>query len=442
MSKLRELRSSLKSITDEMEKLSNACHSEKGEIREFTKEENEQYEGLKSRAKSIRSAIAREEELGELSTEASSGEEVRSTRPEIQVTRAENHNEKGEYRGFKTLGEQLTAIRGAALNPGKVDNRLHEVRAAVGLSEGVNSDGGFLLQSDFIVELDTSVMKNASLAQFCAKRPIGANSNGTSEPYMAESSRADGSRHGGAQAFWEQEAGTITKSKPTFESLDLKLKKLTALIVATDEINADAVQLGSYINEVYQEEMGFKLDAGIIEGVGVGMPLGFANSGAVVEVAKASGQNADTIVAQNCLDMYAAMTPRGQQRGIWLVNPQGWGQLPAMSIGNQPVFLPPGGLTGQQYATLLGRPVINTEICEKLGDAGDFWFVDLQAYRLIERGGIDQASSIHVYFDTAQTAYRFIHRVNGAPRVKSAVTPYKANSGFKVSPFVRVAARA
>lgn len=46
---------------------------------------------------------------------------------------------------FSSLGEQLIACREASRQGGMVDPRLHEIRAASGLSEGIPSQGGFVV---------------------------------------------------------------------------------------------------------------------------------------------------------------------------------------------------------------------------------------------------------------------------------------------------------
>ncbi len=65
-------------------------------------------------------------------------------------------------RGF---GEQLAAIARAYSNPSaSPDNRLMEIMAATGMSEGVGSEGGFLVQTDFTAELLREVYETGVLA--------------------------------------------------------------------------------------------------------------------------------------------------------------------------------------------------------------------------------------------------------------------------------------
>jgi hypothetical protein len=68
--------------------------------------------------------------------------------------------------------------------------------------------------------------------------------------------------------------------------------------------------------------------------------------------------------------------------------------------------------------------------------------MDPTMYWIIEKGGIQVAESIHVAFLTDQSVFRFTYRVNGAPVLKSKITPYKrTSSSFYLSPYVAIAAR-
>lgn len=57
-----------------------------------------------------------------------------------------------EEKGFRNLGEQLMAVYRSATPGAKVDEKL-STRAASGLNETNLSDGGFLVQQDFVSEL-------------------------------------------------------------------------------------------------------------------------------------------------------------------------------------------------------------------------------------------------------------------------------------------------
>ncbi len=69
--------------------------------------------------------------------------------------------------------------------------------------------------------------------------------------------------------------------------------------------------------------------------------------------------------------------------------------------------------------------------------SGDIILADFGEYILIDKGGISNASSIHVSFLTDQTVFRFVYRVDGQPSWNAALTPYKsAGATGTLSPFV------
>jgi len=71
---------------------------------------------------------------------------------------------------------------------------------------------------------------------------------------------------------------------------------------------------------------------------------------------------------------------------------------------------------------------------------GDIAFLDASQYILAQKGGIDQASSIHVRFLNDETVLRFVQRIDGQPLWNSPLTPADA-SAATLSPFVFLAVR-
>ena len=347
-------------------------------------------------------------------------------------------------RGF---GEQLAAIARAYSNPSaSPDNRLMEIMAATGMSEGVGSEGGFLVQTDFTTELLREVYETGVLASRTDRTPISANANGLKVNAIDETSRADGSRQGGIQAYWAAEAGTATKSKPTFRHMELTLQKLIGLYYATDELLMDTVALGSEITSLFSEEFGFKIDDAIYRGGGAGLPMGVLGHAGTVSVAKESGQAAATILKENIENMYSRLRARSMVRAEWFINQDCWPQLfqlsQAVGIGGVPVFIPAGGLSASPFGTLLGRPINPIEQCDTVGTVGDIMFADFRAYKMIEKGGIEAASSIHVQFLTDEMTFRFTLRTDGQPKRNSVLTPFKGGSTKTQSSFITLDTRA
>ena len=359
--------------------------------------------------------------------------EDRSTeKPEVKPTPAKDTEKR-----FSSFGEQLMAAYRAAMPGGKVDERL-STRAASGLNESTPSDGGFLVQQDFVTELLKRTYETGILASKVKKIPISTNANGMKINAIDEDSRANGSRWGGVQTYWEGEADEITASKPKFRQMELSLKKLTGLCYATDELLQDAAALEAVIRQAFAEEFGFKIDDAILSGSGEGEPLGILNSGAIVTVAKEASQT-ETITVENLIKMWNRLWSRSRANAVWYINQELEPYLYTLKIGDKPVYIPAGGLSEKPYGTLFGRPVVPIEQCSAAGEVGDIILADIGQYLLIDKGGIKSASSIHVRFLYDENVFRFIYRVDGKPIWTKPLTPYKGSA--TVSPFVTLAKR-
>lgn len=439
---LEELRQLIAAVIEDQRSIMDEALKSK---RALSPEEEKKLEELEQEEARLSKMEERLEKLEEKKAKAE-GETSRS--PGVVVTREEGENEKGEFRPFKSIGEQLQAVcaaeRGTA--SARAAQSLQEInkRAAAGLSEGVGADGGYLVQTDFSSEMLRAAFETGILASRVRRFPIGPDKNGLIINGVNESSRVTGSRWGGVQTYWENEADEATASKPSFRKIEFRLQKLIGLCYATDELLADSPALGSVISQAFAEEFGFVLDEVILRGNGAGKPLGILNSPSLVTVSKEAGpQTADTVVANNVIKMRSRMWARSRQNGVWLINQDIEPQLQTMTVTGSgsavAVWMPANGLTGQPNDTLFGRPVIPIEQCSTLGDLGDILFVDLSEYGFIQRGGLDAASSIHVKFTSDQTAFRFIMRVDGKPLWHSALTP--AYGSLALSPFVALEAR-
>ena len=331
---------------------------------------------------------------------------------------------------FKSAGEFLGAVKNAALMPGQIDKRLLPLKAT-GLNEAIPSQGGFLVQQDMQAGILQRMYGTGGLLSRFS--PMTVSGNGMLINAIDETSRADGSRFGGVLGYWLNEGGTKTATKPKFRQIDLKLKKVAALCYATDELLEDATALESWINQYVPEELRFKVEDSIINGDGVGKPQGIITSSCLVSVTRL---DATTVKLQDIANMYARRWGNGPY--VWLVNREVIPQLIQMAGTYQYVWMPPGGVSGSPFSSLMGYPVIETEYASALGTLGDIVLADLSQYQAIQKGGVEAASSIHVKFVTDETAYRFVYRVDGAPMWKDPLTPHKGSN--TISPFVALTA--
>ena len=343
---------------------------------------------------------------------------------------------------FRSLGEMLQSVARHALSKGS-DHDRRLVRAPTGASEMDPTGGGFLVQIDFASSVFMLAHDMGRILGQVNTIPISANANGLKIPGVDETSRATGSRWGGVQSYWVGEGTTVSTSKPTFRVIEFDLKKLMSLMYTTDELLQDSTALSAIAGQAFAEEIMFMTEDAIMEGTGAGQPLGILNSAARVTVAKETGQASGTIVKENIDKMWSRCWARSISNAIWYVNQDIMPQLMAMNqavgTGGQLVYMPPGGLSGTPYSTLYGREVIWTEYSSTLGTEGDVMLADLSQYTLVDKNGVQAATSMHVAFNTDEMVFRIIYRVDGKPMWSKPLTPFKGSN--TKSPFITLGTR-
>lgn len=370
----------------------------------------------------IKSAV--KDAVDKLKTEAP---EVKAT---VQVV--EDEADKAlKHNPFKSGGEFLQAVYRAGMGMG-TDKRLFPLKAASGANEAIPSEGGFLVMPDIASGIEQNMWTTGNvLSRFS---PLPVSGNGLTIRAIDETSRATGSRMGGLQAYWLAEAQQATSSKPKFRNIELKLKKIVALCYATDELLADAPALEGWLAREVPQELRFMAEDAIIDGDGIGKPLGILQSGALISATRA---DASKVADEDISGMWSHRM-LGPQDYVWFVNASVMPQLYAMTVGNFPVYQPPGGMSDTPYGALFGRPVIETEYNPYLGTVGDILLASPSQYVAITKGGVESASSIHVRFDYMEAAFRFVYRMDGQPKLASSITAFDGTN--TVSPFVALAA--
>lgn len=359
----------------------------------------------------------------------------------VGAARVTDMHDRAADEPWASFGQFLQGVALAGTPGARIDPRLYQA-AVSGASEGVPSDGGFLVRHDFSTQLLDQSIEQAVLAPLCLPINVGENADGVDLPYINETSRAEGSRWGGVQVYWQAEAETVTAKKPTFDLHDLRLQGLMGLAYATDRLLRDAAALESIFSIAFTSEMAFKLDDAIFRGTGAGMPLGITDStGPRVEQAKETGQAADTVVSENISKMWTCVRPRSKGRGVWLYNSEVGAQFDGLYYPAGTAGIPTRVVSYDEsgVARIKGRPALEIEQAAALGDAGDLVFADLSRYALIRKGGLESAQSMHVRFLYGENTFRWTMRVNGRPVDKSAITPFKGSN--TQSAFVTLAAR-
>lgn len=332
--------------------------------------------------------------------------------------------------GFQNFGEFLGSVKNAS--KGIQDKRFQNTHF-----ERSGEDGGFLVPEDMMTQISEKMSGDESLLAKTSSFDVTGNSLSLPTDELAPWT-------GGIEAYWVAEGRKINESKHKFGEASWKLNKLAALVKITDELSEDATALESYILGKAPGAIDYKINGAIISGNGAGKPTGILNSGFKVQVAKESGQLADTIVARNVVKMYSRMIPASRGNAAWYINAGTEDQLRLMKDDNGNfIYLAPGSQMNQSpYGLLMGRPVIPMlGSLPQLGDEGDIIFADLSYYYTIKKvGGVKQAISSHLFFDQAINAFRFTFRIDGKCPFNSPVVTEFGN--YEMSGIVTLQDRA
>lgn len=415
-----------------------------GEDRDLNEAEQAEFGAAEAAAAALKGRIARQQAV-----EMASAGVVRDavgTAVEIGAARtiAVSENlDNDPKRGFANIGEYAQAVIGAsaALRSGTaLDKRLmglggyNAAAPSTFGGEGVGADGGFLVPVEFGTTIFAASLEEQALLTLCDNMPVSSNAMS----FPKDETTPWGSN--GIRAYWQGEGAAGTPTKPVIGRTELKLKKLLALVPVSEELMQDTTALNAYLPPNTARSIRWKSDEAILFGTGAGTPLGaYLSSGPQVTISKESGQAAATIVSANLLKMVARMVPGSYSSAVWLMNndvlPQVWG----LNTANQMIYTPDFRVS--PYGLLLGRPIVVTQHAKTLGTVGDIMLADFRMYQAITKsGGIQTATSMHLYFDADATAFRATFRVDGSPKISAPITP--ANGSNTMSPFVQLETRA
>ncbi len=349
--------------------------------------------------------------------------------------------------GFRTFGEFLRAGMGKAPNANFAKSygaAIEGLAKALGTQTTAFEDGGLLVLPEFAPEIQAMLYQSNSMWARTKQYTVAGNS--MSFPKLRDQDRSNGKRHGGVVGYWLGEGDPYGTSRPNFDSTDLKLDKVGVAIYLTEEMLSDSgYAIEQFVTEVVQAEMDYMLDESLLIGDGVKKPLGILKSASLVVVPKESGQANGTVLTENILNMWGRRLEAGAGDDlVWLVNQDVETILPKMFLATGSssgvlTYQGPGGVSGQPYATLQGRPVISCEHCPALGQVGDIVLANFKYYLSITKGQVNQVASPHVQFLNDIQCIKFTFRVNGLPMYDTPLTV--KNSTNKRSAFIALATR-
>ena len=426
---LEKLRSRHAELTENLENLRSLSDTE---ARDFTPEETIEVNAFCDELVTVKEQIATHDKLeAVVVADAAPTPGKRRVPPEtggrIVPIETPFQRDKG---GFHSFGDFCHSVMGACAHAGRVDNRLIANAPTTYATEGAGPDGGFSIPPDYRTEILEAIQSEQSFFSMTDQQTCSSNT------FVFPSDETAPWSTSGVQAYWVGEGKQITESKPVVKLNSVTLHKLAVMVSVTEELAADSASLDRWIRTKAPAKISYEIDRTLIHGTGAGQPLGILNAPALVTQLEAggSGQTADTVNITNILEMWSRCYAPARNNAVWMIHQSVEPQLQAMVMATyNPVYMPPGGLSATPYATLMGRPVIVTQLCETVGDKGDIFLVDWSSYLTVTKA-MRQDMSIHLYFDYDVMAFRFILRVGGQPKWSTTVAARDGSLTF--SPFV------
>lgn len=409
---IREKRTELSGLVDEM----NTLVSAEGDM---TPEDETRFDEIDKRVEELKAEIADMEEaekrrIDKISRAASLKDEMIASK---DVDKRENFanvntnkDEVDPEKEFRSLGEFLCSVR---FNPNdkRLDNLYDPGAGAEYREQNVKNgtDGGFMVPPQFRDTLLSITPDSAIFRSRATVIPAGSPPDAElTIPVMDQTSAEN--VYGGVQVDWIGEGGTKTETDMKFKEITLKPHEVAAHIVTTDKLlrnwGAASSLLGAQLRAaiIGAEEYTF------YAGNGVAKPLGFLNSPARINYARAT---ANQIAYADVVGMLARLLKRGGSP-MWVANQSIIPQLATIrDTGNNQLFVMDA--KGAFPATLLGFPVMFNERVTTLGNTGDLSLVDMSFYLIKDGSGPFVASSEHVFFRTNKTVIKAFWNVDGQP---------------------------
>lgn len=337
--------------------------------------------------------------------------------------------------GFRDLAEFAGAVRCANPAAGqgfRVDDRL---AAPTNVHmEGGDEMGSYLVPPEFRQQITDLVFGEGNDPIMDLISPEATGSNRVVG--LGDETTPWGST--GVKAFWRAEAEQMRPTRSQLTPRETKLNEVYAFVLATEELLQDAPRVSGLLTNHASAAIRWTVAEAFMFGDGIEKPLGWMSSPATITVPKEVGQEAASFTRRNFFQLYSRMIMPSQ--ATWLMNSEAVEALADLNDeAKRPVWLEsfhdsPGG-------AILGRPVIFNEHSPSLGQRGDVQFVNPNGYEAFRRqNAATFAESIHLYFDYALTAYRWMFRIGGQPVLSKPVQMAKSNR--TKSHFVTLAERA
>lgn len=423
MNKLQKLREERAAQVDKMDK---ACATAKSEDREMTESEVTAFDEADAAIKEIDKKIASASRFEKAASEKSNQERIiPAASRNASIPRIPGD---GAPREFDSMGEFIHAVRFRQNDPRlaslfKDDVMGHEMRGEQRMDTG--SSGGFAVPTQFREELlmvdpeEAVVRPRATI--------IAAGDPPDSEISMPALNQGAGSnRYGGVSVSWIGEGDDKPETTVGLKEITLKPYEAAATLVVTDKLLRNWKAANSILPALLTGAMRQEEDYQFLRGDGNKKPLGLFNSGAVLSVNRTTANRIKFADVSKMMNQFKGKNP------VWLCAKYSRDQLVTLEDTQGHLVWTYSAREGLPD-TLMGIPVIFTELQPALGTKGDLALVSLSDYLIKDGSGPFVAASEHVLFRQNKTVIKISWNVDGQAWLNG---PLVGRDGNNYSPFI------
>lgn len=290
-----------------------------------------------------------------------------------------------------------------------------EVRNA--LSEGVDSEGGYLVPDEFEHTLvdalaDQNVMRGLV-------KVIQTTSGDRKIPVV--------STHGSAS--WLDEGKPYVESDEAFSQVSLSAFKLgTFLKISEELLNDSAFSVEAYLATEFARRIGAAEEEAFLVGDGKGKPTGLLAATGGAEAAVTTAKATD-ITADELIDLHYSLRAPYRKNAVWLTNDSTVKAIRKLKDGNGQYLWQPA-LTATTPDTVLGRPVhTSVFVPEMKAGAKTVAFGDLGYYWIADRQGRSFKRLNELFATTGQVGFLASQRLDGKLILPEAVKVLTQKTG-------------
>lgn len=351
-----------------------------------------------------------EADIDKLTNEIARAE--RAQRLDADLARATNApltsmpGQTGEETESKT-GRATASYKRAFWDAMRLNASPMEVRNA--LSEGVDSEGGYLVPDEFEHTLvqslaDQNIMRGLA-------NVIQTTSGDRKIPVV--------STHG--SAGWLDEGKPYTESDETFSQITLSAFKLGTFLKISEELLGDSVfDVEAYLAAEFARRIGAAEEEAFLVGDGKGKPTGIfdATGGGISDVTTAK---ATDITADELIDLHYSLRAPYRARAVWLMNDATVKTVRKLK-DNQGQYLWQPALTAGAPDMILGKPVYTSTFAPEIkAGAKTVAFGDLSYYWIADRQGRSFKRLNELFATSGQVGFLASQRLDGKLVLPEAV---------------------